>query len=74
MTKTPRPKRKHLERDLIAAQQQRDKAIARLAAAELLITDLLGELDEARAGRPLRERVTEPMRRWLDELSQAVGL
>ena len=35
MTKTPRPKRAHLERDLIVAQQQRDRALERAEAAEL---------------------------------------
>lgn len=34
MTKTPRPKRAHLERDLIVAQQQRDRALERAEAAE----------------------------------------
>ena len=64
--------RKHLERDLMAARQEaarlkveRDRWRARAEIAE-------AELDLEPA--PLHARVTEPLRRWIDDLTRAVGL
>lgn len=71
MTKTPRPKRAHLERDLIVAQQQRDRALERAEAAEAELARR-DNADRVKP-RPLHERVWEGFLRWLDELAQAVG-
>lgn len=78
MTKTPRPKRAHLERDLIAAQQQRDLAlIARDHAREE--AKAWKEIAEARGhtpktGRSMWTRARDSVRGWLSEMTSAVGL
>ena len=75
MTKTGRPKRGQLERDLIVAQQQRDKAYAARDEAIRQMNRAIADAAEARRRpRPLHERVTEPFRRWLDELAKGLGL
>lgn len=59
-----------LERDLIAAQQQRDRALARAEQAEAERNAARAELRRIQAKPTLAGRV----RNWLDELAQALGL
>lgn len=65
-------KRKHLERDLMAARQEaarltveRDRWRRRAEQAEATL-----DLEPA----PLHARLTDNLRRWIDDLTSAVGL
>lgn len=63
-----KPKRAHLERDLIVAQQQRDRAIDRAERAE-------AELAQLRRQRTVQSpSMSDRLTAWLDEMRQAVGL
>lgn len=61
-------RRKELERDLIVAQQQRDRAITRAERAE-------AELAQLRRQRTVQSpSLSARLTAWLDEMRQAVGL
>lgn len=60
-----------LRRDLIQAQQQRDRALARAERAEAAAVELEAILAELRPSRP---GVVDRVRDWLDDLARAVGL
>lgn len=62
-----KPKRAHLERDLIVAQQQRDRAIDRAERAE-------AELAQLRQRTVQSPSLSARLSAWLDEMRQAVGL
>lgn len=67
-------KRGELERELIVAQQQRDRLANELERTARVVANLRRELAEARAVRPWHAPVTDPVRRWLDDIGRAVGL
>lgn len=68
-------KRKELERDLIAALQQRDRA---LAARDEAISQMKRAIADAAAARvkarPLHRRALDAISVWTDDLTQGLGL
>lgn len=70
-----KPKRAHLERDLIAALQQRDQAIARAERAEAAAVELEAIIAEMRPTRPsLVDQAQARVRGLLDDLTNALGV
>ena len=64
-----------LERDLIAAQQQRDRALDDLADCERDLDAARAEINRLRVQQPsLVDQARDRALRWLDGLAQAVGL
>ena len=64
-----------LRAQLIEAQQQRDRAIARAERAEAAEAAAVAEANRLRVQQPsLVDQARDRALRWLDELAQAVGL
>lgn len=70
-----KPKRAHLERDLITALQQRDRAIARAERAEAAAVELEAIIADMRPTRPsLVDQAQARVRRLLDDVANALGV
>ena len=64
-----------LKRDLIAAQQQRDRALADLADCERDLDAARAEINRLRVRKPsLVDQARDRVRNWLDELTNALGV
>lgn len=72
MSKATRPKRAHLERDLIATEQAYVLACRERDAA-IRERDAWKAVAEARRP-PWHHRITGPVSDWLDELAKGLGL